>query len=176
MQQSFDQIDPDKLAALIDERKWVPIAAIVVGLLVRLIKDDTRGPSIPAAYRIYVAFGLSMLSGVLEKVVEGRTWTSAMCGAFITFVMPVVFHETVVAGKIRDGHEFGFGPLNRYVLKEGARPSPTAPPTIPPGVGSTPPPPLVLLPVPTPTGFSEPPEEAQKRANDGGDKPPNNVD
>lgn len=124
----FGGIDPDQLAGLIDQRKWVPLAAVVIGFVVRLLKSDTKIPiTIPPRARIFIVFGLGVASSVLEKVVEGKTWTSALVGGAVSVAMAVLLHETVIAS-IRGGKEI---PIPGLMIP-GAAPSPGAPVTVPP--------------------------------------------
>src|SRR5688572_24126051 len=98
-------MNPDELVALIERRAWVPAAALVVGLLVRLMKSDTKLPiDIPPRARAWVALGLGVLSGVLEKVATGRTWTSALVGGLVTGALAIVGHDTLIMS-LRRGRE-----------------------------------------------------------------------
>lgn len=118
---------PDDIALLIEQRKWVPLAAIVIGLVVRLLKSDTKLPTVPPRARIWLVFGLGIVSGVLEHVVAGKTWTSAIVGGAVSAVLAIVGHESIIAS-LRGGKELVIPGL----IIPGARPSPNAPPSIPP--------------------------------------------
>lgn len=98
-------MNPDEFVALIEHRAWVPAAALVVGLLVRLMKSDTKLPiDIPPRARAWVALGLGILSGVLEHVATGRTWTSAIVGGLVTGALAIIGHDTLIAS-LRRGRE-----------------------------------------------------------------------
>lgn len=113
------------LANLIEQRKWVPLAALVIFLTIRLLKSDTKIPvDIPPRARIWVVFGLSIASGVLEHVIAGKSWTNALVGAGVTAAIAVLGHESFIAS-LRAGKEL---PVPGLIIP-GARPSPTAPPT-----------------------------------------------
>ena len=146
-------MDVDQLVALIGERKWVPLAAIVIGFATRLIKDDTKIPiNIPADARIWFVLGLGVVSGVLEKVIEGTTWTAALVGGAISVAIAVLTHETLIAS-IRKGKEI---PVPGLMIP-GASPSPHAPATVPPVVMSEPPPVALDEDTPIPSTDPKPP-------------------
>lgn len=119
-------MDPDQLVSLIEHRKWVPLAALVIGVITRLIKSDTKLPiDVPPRARIWVVIVLGATSAVLEKVVDGRTWTSALAGGAVSVAIAVLGHETIIAS-LRSGKEFPVPGL----MVEGKAPSPTAPVTV----------------------------------------------
>jgi hypothetical protein len=71
----------DGLLVLLRAGGWVPFAAGVVGLLVRLTRDDTKVPiNVPAVWRPYLALLLGTLLGVLEKQIAGSSWRDALLG------------------------------------------------------------------------------------------------
>jgi len=98
-------MNPDQLVDLIERRAWVPLASVVVFFLVRLMKSDTKLPiNLPPLTRAWVALGLGVLSGVLEKVATGRTWTSAIVGGLVTGALAIIGHDTLIAS-LRKGRE-----------------------------------------------------------------------
>lgn len=117
-------MNPDDLVKLIEERKWVPIAAFVIGLAVRLLKSDTVLPTIPPQWRFWMAMGLGVASGTLEKVTEGVTWTSALTGGIISAVMAVIGQNAIVES-LRGGKELPL--LPKALLIPGAAPAPGKP-------------------------------------------------
>lgn len=120
-------MDPSQMMTLVEGRKWVPIAAVVIYTLIRLLKSDTKIPiDVPARARIWLVFGLGTLSGVLEKVTQGGTWTEALMGGAVSVAMAVLFHESIIASG-RAGKELPVPGL----IKPGAPPSPSAPVTLP---------------------------------------------
>lgn len=121
-------MNPDDIALLIEQRKWVPLAAVVIFLVTRLLKSDTKIPiDIPPRVRIWVVFGLGIASGVLEHVIAGKTWTSALIGGAVSAVLAVVGHESIIAS-LRGGKELVIPGL----IVPGTRPSPGAPVSITP--------------------------------------------
>ena len=137
MSQELYPLDPEKFARLIEERAWVPIAAVVVVYLLRLVKSDTKLPiNIPSGWpRFAVLFLLGFVSGVLEKVASAapgmhydpKTWTSAIVGGLLTSVIALTMHNAYES--MSGGKEL---PLPKALLVPGARPSPDKPPSIPP--------------------------------------------
>jgi hypothetical protein len=119
-------MDPSQLGDLIAQHKWVAVSAIVIGFAVRLIKSDTKIPiNIPPRARIWLALGLGVLAGVLEKVATGATWTKALADGLVAALLAVTSHEAIIAS-LRSGKELPIPGL----MVEGARPAPTAPVTV----------------------------------------------
>lgn len=124
----MDNVDPTAIATLVQERKWVPLAAVAIWLAMQLVKDDNRFPvSIPARYRVWLLPALGVLSGVLDHVVAGESWASAAAGAAVSVLMAMFFHEGVVES-IREGKNL---PLPGLTIP-GTRPAPGKPVTVPP--------------------------------------------
>ena len=118
----------EDLGDLVSQHKWIAVTAVVVGLITRLIKDDTKFPiTIPPRARIWLVLGMGTASGVLEMVAAGATWQKAIVDGLAGAFLAVIGHETVVAS-IRSGKEL---PVPGLMIP-GASPSPGAPPTIPP--------------------------------------------
>lgn len=121
-------MDPSQLGELVGQHKWVAVAAIVIGLLVRVVKSDIKIPiNIPPAARPWLALGLGLLSGVLEKAATGRTWTSAIVDGVVSAVIAMVAHDAVIGG-LRGGKEI---PVPGLMIP-GAAPGPAKPVTVPP--------------------------------------------
>lgn len=120
------QIDPNQLVSLVEQRKWVPLAAVVIWLTIRLLKSDTKLPTIPPRVRIWVVFALGIASAVLDHVTQGETWTRALIGAGISVLFALAFHEGAIES-LRAGRDIAIP----WLIKPGASPSPTAPPTLP---------------------------------------------
>lgn len=121
-------MNPSDLITMIERRAWVPLAALVVGFLVRLLKSDTKLPiTIPGVYRMWVAFGLGVVSGVLEHVATGVSWTSAIVGGLVSAAFAALGHDALI-GSLRAGRELAVPGL----MLPGAPPAPGKPPTVPP--------------------------------------------
>lgn len=118
-------MDPSQLGDFIAQHKWVAVAAIVIGLVVRLLKSDTKLPTVPPRARIWLALGLGVASGVLEKVSTGTTWTNALVDGLVAALLAVTSHEAIIAS-LRSGKELPVPGL----MVDGKAPSPTAPVTV----------------------------------------------
>jgi hypothetical protein len=98
----------------------------VIGLITRLFKSDTRIPlDIPPRLRIWLAFGLGAVSSVLEMVVAGTPWKTALVDGLVSAVLAVVGHDVLI-GSMRDGREFAVPGL---MLPPSPPPSPKKPET-----------------------------------------------
>lgn len=87
--------------------KWILFAALIVGLLVRLLKSNpTLAEKVPARARPFLAVGLGIVSGVLTKVVSGTTWRVAIIGGVAAGAFAILGHQFVIEG-IRNGKEIG---------------------------------------------------------------------
>ncbi len=126
---------------LIQKHAWIPLAVIVIGLIVRLLKSDTRIPfTIPPEYRRFAVVVLGMTSAALERVVAGTPWKDAALGGFVAIFGAYLGHYFVV-DKLRDGKELAIPGL----IIPGASPAPGAPVTIPPSAMKPPRPPTIPL-------------------------------
>lgn len=131
---------PEQLIAFISERKWIAIAAFAIGLIVRLLKSDTKLPiDIPTQYRVWLALGLGAAAGALDKLgnMDGVTWTSAVVQGLTAAVLAILGHATVIES-LRGGRELNIPGL----IKPGAPPGPGKPITL------SPPPPTVNTSIP----------------------------
>lgn len=123
-------MNPQELLEQIYARKWVAVAAIIIGLIVRLLKSDTKIPiDIPPRLRAPLAIALGAAAGALDKLgnMQGVTWTTALLEGVTAAVIAIVSH-TLVINSARDGKELPIPGL----IKEGEPPGPGKPPTIPP--------------------------------------------
>jgi hypothetical protein len=115
----------DSIAALVAAHQWFALAALCVALFIRLLKDDTKLPTIPARLRPWISLILGIVAGVLNKVAGGATWKDAALNAVIVGVLPIAVHEL--------GVEALFGgkdvPLPNVVLTDAAK---SKAPTVPP--------------------------------------------
>lgn len=88
--------------------KWLALAAVIIGLFVRLLKSDNAFPlTIPDAWKKWkpaVAIGLGLLAGVLDKIATGTPWRDAMIAGLITGLIPVIGHQVGIEW-LRDGKE-----------------------------------------------------------------------
>lgn len=83
---------------------WVPIVALLVGAIVRLLKSDTPLPTVSPKWRPVLAVALGVVFGVLTKVAAGIDWTTAIEGGLGAASIAMFGHDFFVAG-LRDGKE-----------------------------------------------------------------------
>ena len=129
-------INVSEIWALVVAHKWIPLAAIVIGLVVRLLKSDTKIPiTIPPAWRSRIALLLGVAAGVLERVANsGTSWGQAIFEGLVAAMLAITGHNVLI-DSLRGGREFVIPGL----IIPGAAPSPGKPPSIPPGKPPTPP-------------------------------------
>lgn len=120
--------DVTQLRALLAAHQWVPFTALLIGLVVRLLKSDTKIPiDIPPRARYWLGLGLGLVAACLEKATTGKSWVDAILDGLLSFGIAMAAHEGFISS-IRGGKELDIPGL----IKPGLRPSPTAPITIPP--------------------------------------------
>lgn len=136
--------DIDTAIRLAREHSWVPLAAVVVGIFVRLAKDDRVVRwfplAIPPRWRAIIALSLGLTAGVLEALRGGDTWGSAIVGGVMAGVLPIAGHEIVVQG-LRGGRDIG--------QPKATGPGSTPPPPMGPPISIKPPAMPVVPPTPT---------------------------
>lgn len=83
----------DQIAALISAGGWIPIASWIVGLLVRLTKEDTKVPiNLPGWSRPWVAVLLGAAQGALAHLALGIPWKQALLGGAFAGGLAVIGH------------------------------------------------------------------------------------
>lgn len=99
------------IVSLFDSHAWIPLAALLVGLLVRLSKSDVPIPgwNIPAKYRPALALGLGMVGGVLDAIVAGKPWKVAVAEGLFAASLAILGH-TIGIEALRGGREIGGPP------------------------------------------------------------------
>jgi hypothetical protein len=123
-------MDAQPYLDLIAKHQWVALSALVIGLLVRLLKEDTRFPpfAIPARWRPVLAVGLGVVSGVLQAASTGTPWRDAVLGGLVSAFLAIAGHETVV-NSLRDGKDV---PMPAALIRKPAvRVASLEPPTPP---------------------------------------------
>lgn len=79
------------------QHRWVPLLTLLVGLVVRLLKADTRLPiTIPPRVRPWLAIALGLAAGVLERVATGVSWSRAVLDGLVAGLLPMLGHDLVV--------------------------------------------------------------------------------
>ncbi len=127
----MDILDLQKLLTLLVEKHpWPVVSTFLVGLVVRLMKSDTKIPiDIPSRYRIWSALGVALVLATLGHFAfEKAPWGTALAEGLVTWILAVLGHNVVI-DSLRGGKEI---PIP-YLTKPGVPPSPGKPPSIPPG-------------------------------------------
>ncbi len=99
-------MDQSVILDLAAKHQWVLISSIVVGFIVRLLKEDTRFPpfAVPARWRPVLALALGALSGSLQAVATGIPWRDALLGGLVSGSLAIAGHGTIVEA-LRDGKD-----------------------------------------------------------------------
>ncbi len=115
--------------ALLGERKWIPMAVLVVYALVRLLREDARFlPDISGPNRAVAAMVLGVVAGFLERISSGTSARDALITGLGIGATAIAMHFVGVE-VVRGGEEL---PIPAFARKR--------PPNTPPS-----PPPMALL-------------------------------
>jgi hypothetical protein len=99
-----------QILALAKAHSWVALAALIIGLLVRLVRDDSTVAwfpiTIPSRWRPLIALGLGMVSGVLNQLIAKVDWPSAIVGGVVSAVTAMGGHAILI-NALRNGRELG---------------------------------------------------------------------
>jgi hypothetical protein len=123
-------MNPSQLADLVLQHKWIGAAAIGIGMIVRLLKSDTKIPlDVDPRLRVWLALALGAASGAVDKLIEAgdTTWTIALVQGSAAAMLAILGHATVI-GSLRDGKEIAVPGLT----KANTPPGPGKPPSLPP--------------------------------------------
>jgi hypothetical protein len=94
----------DTLIALVLAHKYLLAAPLVIGCLMRLVKDDSIVP-IPSQYRVWVSLGLGIVAGVIDKFNAQGSWPVALTWGVVTAMTAIAGPETIIES-MRGGREF----------------------------------------------------------------------
>ncbi|HMI94594.1 MAG TPA: hypothetical protein VK509_24640 [Polyangiales bacterium] len=104
---------------LVEDKAWIPLAAVLIGLVVRLSKSDKFAAwfpiNVPPKWRAPFALGLGLVAAVVSEVAKGGNWKAAIVGGLFASFMAITSHDIVVEGA-RDGREIGQKPIQPKVL------------------------------------------------------------
>ena len=121
-----DIVDPQIVADMMQKRAWIPLGALAIATVVRLLKTDIRFfPDVPPRARIWVCFALGQVAGMLESVIAGKTYKEAIVWGLTQSVMAVMGQEMFIAS-LRGGKEIAVPGLP----KTNVAPSPGKPVSI----------------------------------------------
>lgn len=94
---------------------WLPLAALVIGFLVRIAKNDVPVPvNIPARYRSIAAIALGILSGVVQAIVAGVSIPMALLQGLGAAMTAIAGHDVLIEG-VRGGKEIDVVALAKSV-------------------------------------------------------------
>lgn len=124
-------LSPDEVHQLIEavtNHKWLVGSAILIGLLVRLLKSDTKIPiDIPGKYRVWAALGLGVVSGVVNSLATNKPWLPAFLEGVASAGLAIVGQNAFIES-LRGGKELVIPGL----IKPGVPPAPGKPASIDP--------------------------------------------
>lgn len=128
-------MDPKPFLDLIAKHQWVGLAALVIGFVVRLLKEDSRFPpfALPARWRPLLAMGLGVVSGILQAVSTGTPWRDAILGGLVSAFVAIAGHDAIV-GSLRDGKDVPLPGLTKVPLRDAKGPKAEPPTPIDPSV------------------------------------------
>jgi hypothetical protein len=85
--------------------QYFAYAAVVVGFIIRLLKDDTKLPTIPARARPWLSMLFGLVALAIDKLAVGSTWQEAIINGAIVGGLPIVAHQLGVES-LFGGKEF----------------------------------------------------------------------
>lgn len=130
--------DIEALIALVEQRKWVALAGVLVFVLIRLLKDDTKIPiNIPPRLRFLSALALGLVFGVLERKTkdDSITWTQAIIGGLVSGVLAILIQNGVIDSIFKGREPL----LPTFLMRPGVPSSPGKAPSLPPPTNTDPP-------------------------------------
>lgn len=128
-------MDVQPFLDLIAKHQWVGLASLVIGLVVRTMKEDVSFPPfvVPARWRPMLALGLGVVSGVLQAVATGTPWRDAILGGLVSGFTAIAGHATVVDG-VRDGRDIPVPGLTKKAVAPSEQGDSAPPPPRDPSV------------------------------------------
>lgn len=113
-------------------RNWWLVSSLVIYMLVRLVKVKPEiAAKLPPRIRPWLAVGLGLVAGVLNKIATGTPWSVALIAGAGAGLTAVVGHEFVVESLL-NGKEIGVKTPTDSNGSTGGPPAggaPTVPPT-----------------------------------------------
>jgi hypothetical protein len=101
---------------------FVPLAAAVIGVVVRLLKQDVHFlPTVPARWRPWIAMALGLVSSALLHLEPGKSWFAAIVEGLTAGVLAIAGHELGIES-LKNGKEIAGG---------GSGEKPPTPPMLP---------------------------------------------
>lgn len=120
-------VNPQLIVDMIQKRAWLPLGALGVGIAVRLLKSDIIiFPDLAPRYRIWAAFALGQVLGVIETIIAGKTYREAILWGLTQSVIAIL-GQNIFIESLRGGKEIPIPGLTA----PGVAPGPGKPPSIP---------------------------------------------
>lgn len=125
----------EAIFALATAHKWIPLGALGTGILIRLLRSDTKFPlTIAGRWLPLVNLVLSVVYSVLHAVAIGGTWPVALLGGYAV-ASTSGFSYDIFVKALRGGKEF----ILPGLILPGVPPAPGKPVSIaPPAMGAEP--------------------------------------
>lgn len=105
-----DTVPTTEILTLVQQKAWLPLAAVVIGFIVRILKDDQfvlpPWVSLPSQYRAAFALSLGVVAGILNLVVTGTPWEVAIPTGLMAGAM-AIFGDTIFIQMLRGGRDVG---------------------------------------------------------------------
>lgn len=95
---------PSDLITLALDHQWLALSAVVLGAVVRVLKDDSRLATIPAHVRPWLAFGLGAAAACLQFLVEGVGLKEALTTTIAAPLLAIIGHHLGIE-MLRGGKE-----------------------------------------------------------------------
>lgn len=123
-------LDLPLVLSFIHAHKWALLAAVVIGFVARLSKDDAIGPTVPARWRPLFVLGLGAVITACDAIVAGQPTPDAIVLGLGSAITAILGH-TVVVHSLRGGRELPLGPLARKTPPPRPPTGPSNPPSLP---------------------------------------------
>lgn len=94
----------EEFFAIIVAHKWITIASLIIGAIVRGLKSDTPLPTVAPRWRPALAVCLGLVSGMLEAILDATPWQKAMAGGLVSAAVAIAGHDVIVKW-LRDGRD-----------------------------------------------------------------------
>lgn len=95
-------MDTNYITNLVKDHSWVPLAALIIGALIRISKDDKAVAwfpvSIPPRWRPWAAMILGAAAGCLDSVMSGTPWSQAALSGVTASALAMAGHDVIVEG------------------------------------------------------------------------------
>lgn len=103
-----------KIVDLVVDNKWLPVGSLIIGLIIRLFKDDTKFPTVPPRVRTLLALILGTIAAVIDKISTGTSYEKALLWGIVAASISIIGHDLFIEG-VRNGKEI---PLPKALLKK----------------------------------------------------------